>query len=218
MDALRPAYDASLTLAVATPQTRRVEALEEALTPVESLPPAQAAQRMTYLRAVSADIAGLRALPLPDLDESAVEGTLQQVFQTSASEVGTEATAAGVAYAKTNKAAAPAAAAPQDEVVDLAERLKKLFPRLDKNKDGVLSHEEINLAMRDPSIKGKDAAALMTLIEIRAQVQWLHHDEKDAPFDQKGVSMKDLDRLGKGDSSEYMRLTGGSKGDCISPR
>lgn len=216
MDALNTSLPVASTRAPR--RSERVEArLEAGLTPVEDLSPEQAQQRMTYLRGVGADITQLRTLPLRDMDETALDGQLQATFATSTEELGPEATAAGVAFARANKTApAREASAAPPEQVDLATRLKKLFPKIDKNKDGFLSHQEIHRAMRDPSIQGKDAAALNTLVNFRAQIQWLSHDEKDSPFDQKGVSMKDLDAFGKGDMSEHQRVTKGNNADFMS--
>ncbi len=218
MDAIGPHLaPAGLTPVAAPLPTRHVQALEEGLTPVEQLPPEQAAQRMSYLRAVGGDIASLRHLPLRDLDESAVDGNLQAYFATSTAELGPEATAAGVAFARANKsaAAAPAASSAPPDLADLAERLKRLFPKIDKNKDGILSHAEVQQAMKDPTIKGKDAAALNVLVRYGDQIQWLSHDESDRPYDQKGVSLKDLERLGRGDMSEHQRISKGHNADFM---
>ncbi len=211
---------AGTNLTLQAPMARslsRVEALEQGLVPVEQLPPEQAARYLSYFRGVSNDLTTLRNLPLPSTDALAVDGTLQQVFGTSAAEVGPQATAAAAAYVQNSQQAAPAGETRREGAEELAERLKRLFPKIDKNKDGVLSNDELNEAQRDPSIRGKDAAALETLIRHKADIMWLSHDETDRGrnYDQKGVTLKDLERLGKGDTSEHDRVTGGRNAHFI---
>lgn len=191
-------------------RTGVVERLEAGLVPVESLPPELAARRTGYLTGVSNDIAGLRGLELPALDTLAVEGTLRQAFATSGEELGPAAMAAGTAFARgSGPVEAPATATP--ELADLAARLKRLFPKIDKNQDGKLSTDEIYAALDDKSIKGKDGAALVVLSELVGELQWLSHDDRQGSFDQGGVTLADLDKLGKGDTGEFDRVTKGSK-------
>lgn len=80
------------------------------------------------------------------------------------------------------------------------ERVRANFARWDKNKDGRLSSSELAEALRDPSVKGEDAAALATLIGRFADLCQQADDEWGR--ENGGISLADLEALGRAGGSE----------------
>jgi hypothetical protein len=80
-----------------------------------------------------------------------------------------------------------AAAAPKST---LAAVIRQYFASWDRNHNGFVSKEDIDLAMQDPSLHGDAAAALLALKVKLAQIEALHNDGLFA--NGKGVSLADL--------------------------
>jgi len=98
---------------------------------------------------------------------------------------------------------------------ELNEVFDKNFTRLDKDKDGFVSKDEIDRAMKDPDYKGKDAQLVAVLKEHREELEELSNDETGDEND--GVTRKDMDELSRladktNKSKEEQELVGGIDG------
>ena len=75
---------------------------------------------------------------------------------------------------------------------DFSSVARRVFSRIDTDKDGYLSEAEIDAAMVDRSFRGEDAAVVATLKELRAELEELADDEWGD--ENSGVTMKDLEQ------------------------
>src|SRR5262249_46635538 len=73
---------------------------------------------------------------------------------------------------------------------ELNEVFDKNFTRLDKDKDGFVSKDEIDRAMKDPDYKGKDAQMLAVLKDKREDLEKLSNDEVGR--ENSGITRKDM--------------------------
>lgn len=85
------------------------------------------------------------------------------------------------------------AARPQQVLnkLDFADHAKTMFPKLDSNEDGKLSHKELAKAMLDPSHKGQDAQTVAALYEASKDGNL----EDMAESEGSGISKADLDKM-----------------------
>lgn len=76
---------------------------------------------------------------------------------------------------------------------EFSAQARAVFAKIDQDGDGYLSRNELNRALRDPAIKGKEAAAVAAMVQLRGNLEELSNDEFGDEND--GITLKDLDVL-----------------------
>lgn len=75
---------------------------------------------------------------------------------------------------------------------DFAKRAQSLFPKIDKDGDGVLSTQELSGALQDQQFKGQDAQVVAALYQNRDALSGLSNDQWGS---ESGVTISDLNRF-----------------------